>query len=184
MQDNGPRHAALAAPRRKLHCDRAHSAAAGQPLKPWSQQQKATSMQRKLSAALALVAAGLPGLAAAQTDFATVGKVQCVPDTVTRCSEPGKCTTREASPNDKAQVLVLDFGGKTVSMRRGDQAREVGKVTEDKLEGGVRLIVMTEGEGANVRIARMKLTKEGKLSIEFGGASGGSAAATCTAAAS
>jgi hypothetical protein len=141
-------------------------------------------MQRKLPLALALVAAGLPQLAAAQTDFATVGKVQCVPDTVTRCSEPGKCTTRDASPGDKAQVLVIDFGGKTVSMRRGEEAREIGKVTEDKVEGGVRQIVMTEGAGANARTARMKLTKEGKLSIAFGSSSGGSAEATCTAAAS
>jgi hypothetical protein len=141
-------------------------------------------MKRKLPLVLALVAAGLPQVAAAQTDFATVGKVQCVPDTVTRCSEPGKCTTRDASPGDKAQVLVIDFGGKTVSMRRGDEAREIGKVTEDKVEGGVRLVVMTEERGGATRTARMKLTKEGKLSIEFGSSSGGSAEATCTAAAS
>jgi hypothetical protein len=140
-------------------------------------------MKRKLPLVLALVAAGLPQVAAAQTDFATVGKVQCVPDTVTRCTEPGKCTTRDASPGDKAQVLVIDFGGKTVSMRRGDEAREIGKVTEDKVEGGVRLVVMTEERGGATCTARMKLTKEGKLSIDFGG-TGGSAEATCAAAAS
>ncbi len=137
-------------------------------------------MARPLAAALAFAAAlaALPQLAAAQTDFGTVGKIACVPDTVTRCSEPGKCTTRDASANDKAQVLVIDFIGKLVSMKRGDEAREVGKVTEDKVEGGVRLIVMKEGES---RTARMTLSKDGKLSIDFGGA-GNKAEATCTAA--
>lgn len=138
-------------------------------------------MKVQLSAALALLAAAaLPASARAETDFATVGKVQCVPDKVTRCTEPGKCTTRDASANDKSQVLVIDFSGKSVSMRRGEQARPVGKITEDKLEGDVRLVVMSEGDGANARIARMKLAKGGKLSIDFGGA-GGSAEATCTA---
>ncbi len=142
--------------------------------------QKGLAMNRPLAAALAFAAglAALPGIAAAQTDFATVGKVACVPDTVTRCSEPGKCTTRDASPGDKAQVLIIDFADKQVSMKRGDQAREVGKVTEDKVEGGVRLIVMKEGDA---RTAHMKLGKDGKLSIDFGGA-GNKAEATCTAA--
>ena len=139
-------------------------------------------MKVQLSAALALAAAlALPAAARAETDFATVGKVQCVPDKVTRCSEPGKCTTRDASAGDKAQVLVIDFSGKSVSMRRGEQARPVGRITEDKVEGGVRHIVMSEQEGASARTARMKLAKDGKLSIDFGGA-GGSAEATCTAA--
>jgi hypothetical protein len=136
-------------------------------------------MTRPLAAALAFSAAlaGLPPLAAAQTDFATVGKVACVPDTVTRCSEPGKCTTRDASPGDKAQVLVIDFAGKQVSMKQGDRSREVGKVTEDKVEGGVRMIVMKEGDA---RTAHMKLGKDGKLTLDMGG--GNKAEATCTAA--
>jgi hypothetical protein len=139
-------------------------------------------MKLQLSAALALLAAvALPDAARAETDFATAGKVQCVPDKVTRCSEPGKCTTRDASASDKAQVLVIDFAGKSVSMRRGEESRPIGQVTEDKVEGGVRLIVMSEQQGANGRTARMKLAKDGKLSIDFGGG-GGSAEATCTAA--
>jgi hypothetical protein len=145
--------------------------------------QKGLAMNRSLAAALAFAAglAALPQLAAAQTDFATVGKVSCVPDKVTRCSEPGKCTTRDASPGDKAQVLIIDFAGKQVSMKRGDNAREVGKVTEDKIDGGVRMITMKEGEGPDGRTARMTLAKDGKLSIDFGGA-GNKAEATCTAA--
>jgi hypothetical protein len=145
--------------------------------------QKGLAMTRTLSAALAFAAAlaALPQLAAAQTDFATAAKVACVPDKVTRCSEPGKCTTRDASPKDKGQVLVIDFAGKSVAMKRGEQAREIGKVTEDKVEGGVRTIVMKEGEGPNGRTAHMKLGKDGKLSIDFGGA-GNKAEATCTAA--
>jgi hypothetical protein len=140
-------------------------------------------MTRPLAAALAFAAAlgALPQLAAAETDFATIGKVACVPDKVTRCSEPGKCTTREASARDKAQVLVIDFAGRQVSMKRGEQSREVGKVTEDKVDGGVRKIVMKEGEGPDGRTAHMKLAKDGRLSIDFGGA-GNKAEATCTAA--
>ncbi|MFO0986536.1 MAG: hypothetical protein U1F37_04090 [Alphaproteobacteria bacterium] len=140
-------------------------------------------MNRSLSAALAFAAAlaALPQLAAAQTDFATVGKIACVPERLTNCSEPGKCTTRDASPNDKAQVLIIDFAGKQVSMKRGDQAREVGKVTEDKVDGGVRMITMKEGNGPDGRTARMTLGKDGKLSIDFG-AAGNKAEATCTAA--
>lgn len=140
-------------------------------------------MNRPLSAALVFAAAlaALPQIAAAQTDFATVGKIACVPDTVTRCTEPGKCTTRDASAGDKAQVLIIDFAGKQVSMKRGDQSREVGKVAEDTVDGSVRKIVMKEGEGPNGRTARMTLGKDGKLSIDFGGA-GNKAEATCTAA--
>ena len=139
-------------------------------------------MSRPLSAAIAFVlAAGVPQLAAAQPDFATVGKVACVPDTVTNCTEPGKCTTREASARDKTQVLVIDFAGKSVSMKRGEEARPVGKLTEDKVEGGVRTIVMVDGEPGKGRTANMKLSKDGKLSIDFGGA-GNKAEATCTAA--
>jgi hypothetical protein len=142
--------------------------------------QEPRAMTRPIAAALAFAAglAALPQIAAAQTDFATVGKVACVPDTVTRCSEPGKCTTRDASAKDKAQVLIIDFAGKQVTMKRGEEARPVGTVTEDKVDGGVRHIVMKEGEA---RTARMKLGKDGKLSIDFGGA-GNKAEATCTAA--
>ena len=138
-------------------------------------------MNRPLALAFAAGLAALPSLAAAETDFATVGKVSCVPDTVTRCSEPGKCTTRDASARDKAQVLIIDFAGKQVSMKRGEEARPIGKVTEDKVEDGARKIVMTEGEPGKSRKANMKLTKDGKLSIDFGGA-GNKAEATCTAA--
>jgi len=140
-------------------------------------------MIRPLAAALAFTAglAALPQLAAAETDFASVGKVTCVPDRITRCSEPGKCTTRDASERDKAQVLIIDFAGKQVTMKRGEEARPIGKVTEDKVDGGVRTIVMTEGEPGKSRTANMKLTKDGKLSIDFGGA-GNKAEATCTAA--
>ena len=143
-------------------------------------------MSRPLSAAIAFVlvasaSAALPQLAAAQTDFATVGKVACVPDKVTNCAEPGKCTTREASARDKAQVLVIDFAGKSVSMKRGEEARQVGKLTEDKVEGGVRTLVMLDGEPGKGRTANMKLGKDGKLSIDFG-ADGNKAEATCTAA--
>ena len=138
-------------------------------------------MSRTTAAAIAFAAVlALPQLAAAQTDFATAGKVACVPDTVTRCSEPGKCTTRDASARDKSQVLVIDFAGKSVSMKRGEKAREVGKLTQDKVDGGVRTIVMIDGEPGKGRTANMKLTKDGKLSIDFGGA-GNKAEATCTA---
>jgi glucose/arabinose dehydrogenase len=139
-------------------------------------------MKPQLPAALALLAmVAFPEAARAETDFAAVGKVQCVPDKVTRYTEPGRCTTRDASASDKSQVLVIDFADKSVSMRRGEQSQPIGKVTEDKVEGGVRLIVMSEQKGAHGRTARMKLAKDGKLSIDFGGA-GGSAEATCTAA--
>ena len=138
-------------------------------------------MKRPRTAALALAAlVAMPSLAAAETDFATAGKIACVPDSVTNCSEPGKCTTREASANDKAQVLVIDFTAKTVAMRRGTEERPVGKVTEDKAEGGVRTIVMDEGGGDKSRTLRMTLTKDGKLSILFG-ADGDKAEATCSA---
>jgi hypothetical protein len=138
-------------------------------------------MKHQRTAVLALAALiAMPSLAAAETDFATVGKIACVPDSVTNCSEPRKCTTREASANDKAQVLVIDFTAKTISMRRGTEERAVGKVTEDKAEGGVRTIVMSEGEGTRPRTARMTLTKEGKLSIQFG-EGGNKAEATCSA---
>lgn len=138
-------------------------------------------MQHPRTAALALAAlVAMPSLAAAETDFASVGKIACVPDSVTNCSEPGKCTTRDATERDKAQVLVIDFTAKTISMRRGTEERAVGKVTEDKAEGGVRTIVMSEGEGTRSRTARMTLTSAGKLSIQFG-EGGNKAEATCSA---
>jgi hypothetical protein len=139
---------------------------------------------RRLAPVLAATAfVGVPGLAAAETDFATIGKVYCVPDTVTRCSEAGKCTTRAASAEDKAKVMQIDFAGKSLLIRGGgDVWNWIGAITEDTLEKGVRRIVMTWGSDDDRRTMRMTLTKGGKLSIDYGGAGG--AEATCTAAAS
>jgi hypothetical protein len=138
-------------------------------------------MQRQLPAALVFAAAlALPQIAAAQTDFATVGKVACVPDTMTNCTAPDKCTTKDASERDKTQVLVIDFGAKTVSMRRGAETRPVGKITEDKMADGARKIEMSEGEPGKSRAAHLSLGKDGKLTIVFG-TTGNKADATCKA---
>jgi len=117
---------------------------------------------------------------AAAQDLTTAAKVECVPVSVTRCTEPGKCTTRQATDRDKSDVLVIDFTAKKASMRRGTETRQGGDVVEDKVVDGVRRVVMTAGSrGDKINIT---LTKEGKLAIDRGG--GNTADATCTAAAS
>ena len=65
-----------------------------------------------------VLAAAVSAPALAQTDFLEAPKVACLPDSVTRCSN-GQCTTRPATQRDKADVLVIDFATKKVSIRRG-----------------------------------------------------------------
>lgn len=136
-------------------------------------------MKSPLSAALVLAAAfALPDAAAAQDDLTTAAKVACVPDSVTRCTQAGQCTTREATPRDKSDVLLIDFAAKKVTTRRGGETRAEGDVTEDSVVDGVRRIAMTVGGGGQK--VSMTLTKAGKLSIDMG-AGGNKAEATCTA---
>lgn len=124
-------------------------------------------------------AAALASPAWAQADFLKAPKVACAPESVTRCSN-GQCTTRPATPGDKSDVLVIDFAGKTASVRRGGEAKPFADIVDDKVEGEERRFAMTESgkSGAGDRLSAT-LTKAGKLRLAIGG-DGSRAEAACT----
>jgi hypothetical protein len=83
---------------------------------------------------------------------------------MTRCkADGGECETRDASPRDKAQLLVIDFAAKEAFMRRDGKERLFGEVAEDKVEGEVRNIVIARGGGETKRMAPFRLAKDGKM---------------------
>ncbi len=133
-----------------------------------------------LGAAFAVAAAlALPQPAAAQTDFLTVKKVACTPDSVTRCTAADKCETRPASARDKSELLVIDFATKKISVRKGGEVKDFGEVVEETVSGDVRSFGMTEaGKGGQGEKVGMRLTKAGKLTLLMGG-NGNKAEATC-----
>jgi hypothetical protein len=112
-------------------------------------------------AALGLATAlALPQPAAAQADVLTARRLVCTPDKVTRCKSAGvECETREATARDKTQPLVFDFEAKKGLMRREGNDRPVGDLSEDKVEGDVRTLVL--GGGGQVPLS-FRINKDGK----------------------
>lgn len=119
--------------------------------------------------------------AAAQADFLTAPKVACTPESVTRCTAPGTCTTRPASARDKTEILAIDFAGKKATVRRGGDTKPLGDVVEEQVSGDVRRFVIAEsgGTGPGSRLAST-LSKAGKLALLIGN-DGSKAEATCVA---
>jgi hypothetical protein len=112
--------------------------------------------------ALAVIAAAfaLPAAASAQ-DVLTAKKLACTPDKVTRCKSAGvECESKEATARDKTQPLILDFAGKKGLMRREKEERPVGDITDDKVEGEVRVVVLG-GPGGQVPLT-FRIKKDGK----------------------
>jgi hypothetical protein len=133
-------------------------------------------MQLKLLAALG-VAFGVALPAAAQTpDFLTAKKVACVPDRIVTCTAPDKCTSKDATAQDKAEVLVIDFAAKKASVRKGGNTEAFGDVTDDKVEGEVRAFSVKSGN----ETMPMRLAKDGKITLLLDGEKE-RAEATCTA---
>lgn len=109
-------------------------------------------MIRSLAAA-AILSLALPGAAVAETtDFLTVKKVVCSPDRVTRCKSAGvECESKDATPRDKANLLVIDFGAKKVFTRRENDEKPFGIVLGRSAEDTKNTLVF-------------HLTKDGKMS--------------------
>lgn len=128
----------------------------------------------------ALLAAAAAGLAAspAAADVTRAAKVTCVPDSVTRCSN-GRCTTRAATPRDKADILVVDFSARKASIRRGNEVKPFADIGEVKQGPDERRFVLTEpGDPGGERL-EATLSKGGRLTIAIG-ADGGKGEAICT----
>lgn len=119
--------------------------------------------------------------AAAQSDFLTAPKVACAPDSVTRCTAADACTTRPASARDKAEILVIDFAGKKVSVRKDGDTKPFGNVIDEQVSGGLRRFAVTESgrSGGGEKLA-MTLSQSGKLTLLIG-SDGNKAEATCVA---
>jgi hypothetical protein len=114
----------------------------------------------KLPALAVLATLALPAAAAAQ-DVLTAPKLACTPDKVTRCKAAGvECETKEATARDKTQPLIFDFAGKKGLMRREKEERPVGDITDDKVEGEVRVVVLG-GPGGQVPLT-FRIQKDGK----------------------
>ena len=109
---------------------------------------------------LAAVAA-LPQPAFAQADVLTAKKLVCLPDKITRCKSANTdCETKEATARDKTQPLTFDLEGKKGLMRRNNNDAPVGDITEDKVEGDVRILVLA-GPGNQTPIT-FRVQKDGK----------------------
>ncbi len=116
-------------------------------------------------AILALTAAAAPARAQG-VDFLNAEKITCRPERVTRCDRNGGCRVIEATEADKNEALVVDFAARTFVVQRGDKARPVGDITEDKMVDGERrfIIAWTRPSDQGSRVGRMVLTRNGKLS--------------------
>jgi hypothetical protein len=126
----------------------------------------------------AAVALALAPPAVAQTDFTAATKVECTPESMTRCTAPDKCTTQPASARDKSEIMIIDFAAKKASIRRGSEVKEFAAISADSVEGGVRRITLTAAGSGNT--LTMTLTKDGKLMVPLG-SGGNKADAVCTA---
>ena len=135
------------------------------------------------SRALLALAAGL-GLsqpAFAETDFLTQGKIVCTPERVTRCGADQKCTTREASARDKTEVLVIDFAGKSASVRKEGALKPFADVVDVKVEGEERRFAFAEpGKSGSGEKLEAILSKSGRLTL-LTGKNGSKAEAICVA---
>lgn len=112
------------------------------------------------AAALGLAAAAAPP-AFAQAEVLTAKKLVCLPDKITRCKSANTdCETKEATARDKTQPLTFDLEGKKGLMRRNNNDAPVGDITEDKVDGGVRILVLA-GPGGQTPIT-FRVQKDGK----------------------
>jgi hypothetical protein len=117
-------------------------------------------MKPFIPAAFGLAAVlALPQLAAAQADVLTAKKLACTPERIARCETADTCEFKAASDRDKTQPLVFDFEGKKASMRREGNERPVGDLTDDKVDGDVRVVVL--GGGGQTPIT-FRIAKDGK----------------------
>ena len=139
---------------------------------------------KRLSFAPLGLAVGLavPQLAAAQTtNFHTVGKVACVPEKVTRCSSDDKCESRDASPKDKSEVLVIDFTAKKASVRTTEKLQEFGEIAGDEVSGEERRFSIRQpGVTDDSKALKLTLSRSGKLTLLLD-SNRHRAEATCTA---
>jgi hypothetical protein len=117
-------------------------------------------------AGLALAAA-VSSPAFAQADFLKAPRMTCAPESVTRCSN-GQCTTRAATPRDKSDVLIIDFAGKKVSMRRGGEAKPFADIADEEQAGDERRFVLTEAGKAGGERLKAALSKAGRLTLVIG----------------
>jgi hypothetical protein len=130
------------------------------------------------AAALALIGAlALPQLAAAQ-DLTAAQKIACTPDSVTRCEAADKCSTKPASARDKSEVLVIDFGAKTASIRRNGEAKKFADVIDEGVSDGARKFSLAEGGKTDGPKLGGTLDKSGKLTLSID-QNGSKALATC-----
>ncbi|MCW5772851.1 MAG: hypothetical protein KIT16_14500 [Rhodospirillaceae bacterium] len=122
-------------------------------------------MTRSLAAAAALLSLALPDAAFAETtDFLTVKKISCSPDRVTRCKAVGvECETKDATPRDKGNLLVVDFAGKKVFSRRNGEDKPFGVVLEDKVNGDGRDFVLGRSAEDTKNTLIFRLMKDGKM---------------------
>lgn len=125
------------------------------------------------------VGLALPQAAAQTADFLTVAKIACTPDRITRCPAPDKCESKDATAQDKAELLVVDFTAKKASVRKAGQAKEFGDVVDDKVSGEMRTFSVKSGGGSAEMLA-ITLTKAGKLTLLLDGEKH-RAEATCAA---
>ena len=125
-------------------------------------------MKPQLIAAFGLAfGIALPQAAAQTADFLTVKKIACTPDRITRCTAPDKCESKDATMQDKLEVLIIDFAAKKASVRKSGDTKEFGDVVDEKVDGDVRKFSVKAG-GAGEALA-ISLTKEGKLTLLLDG---------------
>jgi hypothetical protein len=133
-----------------------------------------------LIASLGLLCSLLPAeRAAAQADLTTARKVACTPERATRCSAPGNCTTRTASPRDKEEVLIIDFADRKIMVRKAGGTKQFAEVVDDQPNGDLRRFAMAQpsgAKGAGEKVA-VTLSKSGTLTIVLG--NGNKAEASC-----
>ncbi|MCW5772849.1 MAG: hypothetical protein KIT16_14490 [Rhodospirillaceae bacterium] len=130
-------------------------------------------------AAACIATLAVPTVASAEADLTAARIVACTPEAVTRCKAGPRCTTRAATADERSDIMVIDFGAKSVSIRHGDSADPLGRIVGDATAGGVRrLVVQVVDSKERLSLA---LTAAGKLTLLIG-RGGDKTEATCVAA--
>ena len=114
---------------------------------------------------LAATAFGLAAPAMAQANFLSAPKVACRVVSITICTGPGKCRDEPVVNNEQSEVLIIDFAGKTTSVRTDGKLEKSRDILQDKVSGDVRSIVLGKAGKTDADNVAARLGKDGKLTL-------------------
>ncbi len=115
--------------------------------------------------AIAAALAALTPLPVQAADMTSAKTVSCMVAKGGRCKADGTCTWRDATERDKGRILVLELEAKIALMQFNGKRKKMGIVAADKVEKGVRHVVVKRKANANPKFDMvLKIKKSGAFS--------------------